>query len=45
MKGKRYTEEQIIPILNEVESGKAVKEVCREQWRPSLTRSLSAKAM
>lgn len=30
MKGKRYTEEQIIRILKEVESGKAVKEVCRE---------------
>lgn len=31
MKGKRYTEEQIIRILKEVESGKAVKEVRREQ--------------
>ena len=30
MKGKRYTEEQVIRILKEVESGKAVKEVCRE---------------
>lgn len=30
MKGKRYSEEQIIRILKEVESGKAVKDVCRE---------------
>ena len=30
MKGKRYSEEQIIRILKEVESGKAVAEVCRE---------------
>lgn len=30
MKGKRYTEEQIIRILKETESGKSVKEVCRE---------------
>ena len=30
MKGKRYTEEQVIRILKEVESGKGVKEVCRE---------------
>jgi putative transposase len=29
MKGKRYTEEQIIRILKEVESGGAVSEVCR----------------
>ena len=29
MKGKRYTEEQIIRILKEVESGRAVSEVCR----------------
>lgn len=31
MKGKRYTEEQVIRILKEVESGKGVKAVCREQ--------------
>lgn len=30
MKGKRYSEEQVIRILKEVESGKAVAEVCRE---------------
>lgn len=30
MKGKRYTEEQIIKILKEVEAGKTVTEVCRE---------------
>ena len=29
-KGKRYTEEQIIRILREVESGKAIASVCRE---------------
>lgn len=27
--GKRYSEEQIIHILSEVDSGKAVEEVCR----------------
>jgi putative transposase len=31
MKGKRYSEEQIIRILKEVESGKPVAQVCREQ--------------
>lgn len=30
MKGKRYTEEQIIGILREVESGTAVADVCRK---------------
>ena len=30
MKGKRYTEEQIIKILKEIENGKSVAEVCRE---------------
>ena len=30
MKGKRYTEEQILRILREVESGKSVVEVCRQ---------------
>jgi len=30
MKGKRYSEEQIIRILKEVESGKTVADVCRE---------------
>ena len=30
MKGKRYSEEQIVRILNEVERGKPVAEVCRE---------------
>ena len=29
MKKKRYTEEQIIGILREVESGTAISEVCR----------------
>lgn len=31
MKGKRYTEEQVIRILKELESGTSVKEVCRER--------------
>ena len=31
MKRKRYTEEQIIRILKEVDSGKSVAEVCRKQ--------------
>jgi putative transposase len=30
MKGKRYSEEQIVRILQEVEGGKSVAEVCRE---------------
>ncbi len=30
MKGKRYSEEQIIRILRKVEGGKAIAEVCRE---------------
>ena len=30
MKGKRYSEEQIIRILKEVESGKPVAQVCRD---------------
>ena len=29
-KGKRYSEEQIIRILREIETGKPVAEVCRE---------------
>ena len=29
MKGKRFTDEQIIAVLKEVESGAAVKDVCR----------------
>ncbi len=29
-KGKRYSEEQIIRILKEIESGTAVAEVCRK---------------
>jgi putative transposase len=29
MKGKRYSEEQIVRILKEVEGGKPVAEVCR----------------
>lgn len=29
MKGKRYTEEQILVVLKELEGGKAVAEVCR----------------
>ncbi len=31
MKGKRYSEEQIIRILKEVESGKSVAQICREE--------------
>ncbi len=31
MKGKRFKEEQIIRILQEVEDGKPVAQVCREQ--------------
>jgi len=31
MKGKRYSEEQIIRILREAEAGKSVTQVCREQ--------------
>ena len=30
MKRKRYTEEQIIRILHEIEAGKTVAETCRE---------------
>lgn len=30
MKGKRYTEEQVIRVLKEIDSGKKVKDVCRE---------------
>lgn len=30
MKKTRYTESQIIKVLNEVEAGRAVKDVCRE---------------
>lgn len=30
MKGKRFSEEQIIRVLKQVEEGKAVAEVCRE---------------
>ena len=30
MKGKRYTEEQIIKILQEIESGKTVSETCQK---------------
>lgn len=30
MKGKRYTEEQIIGILREIESGTPVADVCRK---------------
>ena len=31
MKGKRYSEKQIIRILREAEAGKPVTQVCREQ--------------
>jgi putative transposase len=31
MKGKRYSEEQILGVLTEVEGGKAIAEVCRER--------------
>lgn len=30
MPGKRYTEEQIIRVLNEAQAGKTAKDVCRE---------------
>ena len=30
MKGKRYSEEQIIRILKEVDGGKTIAQVCRE---------------
>ena len=30
MRKKRYSEEQIIRILRQVEAGEAVKDVCRE---------------
>lgn len=30
MKGKRYSEEQIVRILKEVDGGRSVAEVCRE---------------
>ena len=30
MKGKRYSEEQILRVLKELEGGKGVAEVCRE---------------
>ena len=30
MKGKRYSEEQIVRMVHEVEGGKAVAQVCRE---------------
>ena len=30
MKGKRYSEEQVIRVLKEIDSGKKVKDVCRE---------------
>jgi putative transposase len=30
MKGKRYTEEQILKILKEIEAGNTVAEVCRK---------------
>ncbi len=30
VKGKRYSEEQIIRVLREAESGKSVSQVCRE---------------
>jgi putative transposase len=31
MKGKRYSEEQIIRILREAQAGKTVAQICREQ--------------
>ena len=31
MKGKRYSEERIVRILKEVEKGRPVADVCREQ--------------
>jgi putative transposase len=46
MKGKRYSEEQIVRILRELEGGKAIGEVCRQhgvsqqsvyRWRSKYT--------
>ena len=31
MKGKRYSEEQILRVLKEIEAGKTIAAVCREQ--------------
>jgi putative transposase len=43
MKGKRYSEERIIGILREVESGVSIAEVCRKhgvsEWSVHRTRS------
>ena len=48
MKRKRYTEEQIIRILHEIEAGKTVAETCREynvseSIRPSPTQGIGAR--
>jgi len=37
MKRSRFTENQIIRILKEVEGGRMVKEVCREYRMPDAT--------
>ena len=37
MKKSRFTETQIVKILKEVESGRLVKEVCREYGIPEAT--------
>ena len=34
MKKTRYTESQIIKVLNEVEGGRMIKDVCRESGYP-----------
>lgn len=53
MRKSRYSEEQIIRVLQEVESGRTVREVCREHgiatatfyaWK-SRTRSRSAESL
>ncbi len=39
MRKRRFSEEQIIGVLQAVESGMAVKEVCRQYWGPEATYS------
>jgi hypothetical protein len=44
---KRFTEEQIIPLINEVDSGMPLKEVCRKlesALPPTITGRPSAEA-
>jgi putative transposase len=37
MKGKRYSDEQILGVLKEVDGGKAIAEVCRERGIAEVT--------